>query len=317
MDLLRRKHKNILLHVVDIGERKISIPVAQLGDGIGKTVLITAGLDGDEYAGIEAAYRLIDQYAKAKFAGTLIIIPILNIPGFENAVSWNPLDGKYPKHVFPGKEKGTATEKLMYWLSNNFVKDIDLWIDLHSGASTEMLASYIDMVDTVRKKPAAILSDSLHKIKAERIILSKNNFTEKIAKKNCAYIRLESGQLGQRNKKDIKQHIDWVKQILSSCVILEKAKRPIESHKKLITKSVYRSVHEFLVRQEGIWVPLFLGKQVKRNTILGEVRSLDGKILEKIKAKENGIFLWRREAMFCKKGDSLYAYASSKEKLSV
>lgn len=219
MDLIRRKHNNILLHRVNIGEKTISIPVAQLGSGAGKTILITAGLDGDEYAGIEAAYTLIDHYAKTKFSGRLIIIPILNIPGFEAGMSWNPLDNKYPKHIFPGKEKGSSSEKLMHWLSSSFIQNTDLWIDLHSGASTEVLASYIDIADIQRKNPAVLLRDCLQKIKAERIVLSRNSFTENIAKKNTAYIRLESGQLGQRNKKDIKQHIDWVKQIFSSFVI--------------------------------------------------------------------------------------------------
>ncbi|MBP9719094.1 MAG: succinylglutamate desuccinylase/aspartoacylase family protein [Candidatus Levybacteria bacterium] len=315
MDLIRRKHNNILLHRVNIGEKTISIPVAQLGSGAGKTILITAGLDGDEYAGIEAAYTLIDHYAKTKFSGRLIIIPILNIPGFEAGMSWNPLDNKYPKHIFPGKEKGSSSEKLMHWLSSSFIQNTDLWIDLHSGASTEVLASYIDIADIQRKNPAVLLRDCLQKIKAERIVLSRNSFTENIAKKNTAYIRLESGQLGQRNKKDIKQHIDWVKQIFSSFVIARSVATR-QSKKKLATKIVYRNLREFLATENGIWSPSVHTARLQNNKALGEVRSLDGKILQKITAKENGVFLWRREAMYCKKGDSLYAYAYQKQSLS-
>lgn len=304
MDLIRRKQNNILLHRVNIGET-VSIPVAQLGNGSGKTVLITAGLDGDEYAGIEAAYTLIELYSKQKFDGRLIIIPLVNIPGFEAGVSWNPLDHKYPKHIFPGKEKGSATEKLMYWLSENFVRDVDLWIDLHSGASTEYLVSYIDISDTRQKKVSVILHACLQKIKAERIVFQgENKFTNAIAKKGVAYIRLESGQLGSRNKKDIKQHVDWVKQLLSE--------KPIS---KLAKRNAWRNVREFLAVKEGVWIPVFLGKAVKKNNLLGEIRSLDAKILQKIIAKENGVFLWRREAMSCKKGDSLYAYAYDKVSL--
>jgi predicted deacylase len=43
-----------------------------------KTLLITAGIDGDEYAGIEVAYRLIDG-SDRPFAGRLLIIPIVNM----------------------------------------------------------------------------------------------------------------------------------------------------------------------------------------------------------------------------------------------
>lgn len=304
MDLIKRKQNNILLHKVNIGEKTVSIPVTRLGSGKGKRVLITGGVDGDEYTGIEAAYALIKQYSKIKFDGELSIIPIVNIPGFEGAVSWNPIDNKYPKHIFPGKEKGSSTERLMYWLSSNFVKDIDLWIDLHSGASTEVLDPYVGAYETKNKQLNEMIRSYLLKVKAERINFDAYTpiFAENIAKRKVAKIVLESGQLGQRNKKDIKQHIDWVKQLLSD------KKLP-----KIVKKNVYKNVREFLATQNGIWIPSLQSNRVQKGKVLGEVRSLDGKILQKITAYEAGVFLWRREAMSCKKGDSLYAYAHQKE----
>lgn len=297
MDLIRRKQPNILLHRVNFGEKTISIPVAQLGSEGEKTVVITAGVDGDEYAGIEAAYALIDRYTKQKTTFRLIIIPIVNIPGFTNGVSWNPLDNKYPKHIFPGKEKGSATDKLMYWLSNNFVTGCDLWIDLHSGASTEYLEPFVQVWETEKKVLNQQIKDLLSKVKAKTIVFSSGAH-KALVKNNCMYIRLESGCLGKREKKAIKQHTEWVKQLLS-----------FSKAKKTGKKQVWKEVREFLAVQEGIWVPLFLGKSVKKGVILGEVRSLDGKILQKISAKEAGVFLWRKEAMAAKKGDSVYAYA--------
>jgi len=315
MDLIRRKQNNILLHRVNIGET-VSIPVAQLGNGSGKTVLITAGLDGDEYAGIEAAYTLIELYSKQKFDGRLIILPIVNIPGFEAGISWNPIDQKYPKHIFPGKEKGSSTEKLMHWLSDNFVRDVDLWIDLHSGASTEMLEPFVWFWETKNKVINQKAFGCLKKIKSSRIVFQKEKeaFTENIAKQKTAYVLLESGQLGQRNKKDIKQHVDWVKQILSSNVILGSGTTP-ESREKSVKKTVYTQVREFIASQNGIWSSAVHTTRLQKNKLLGEIRSLDGKILQKVIAKENGIFLWRREAMTCQKGDSLYAYAYNKSSL--
>src|SRR3989344_9294675 len=110
------------LRTVDIGGRKIEIPVWEKQSPIpGKTIVITAGIDGDEYAGIEAAYELIRIYSKQSFSGRLVIIPVVNIPGFEEAVSYNPLDKKYPKYIYPGKKNGSSTERLLYWLSTNFV----------------------------------------------------------------------------------------------------------------------------------------------------------------------------------------------------
>lgn len=297
-----RKQNTILLHIVDLGEKRVSIPVAMLGSDAEKTVLITAGMDGDEYTGIEAAYSLIDYFAKQKVSYRLIIIPIVNIPGFENQLSQNPIDGKYPKHIFPGKEKGSSTERLMYWLAENFVHDADLWIDLHSGAATEALDPFVWAWEVSQKGIQQSIVEYVQKIKADRIVFQKekNRFVDAIAKKKTAYILLESGSLGKRDKQDVKQHIDWVKQLLD------------EKKQKIVKKSVYKNVYELVAEKNGIWVPLFLGKTVKKNMLLGEVRSLDGKILQKITAKESGVFLWRREAMSCAKGDDLYAFASQK-----
>ena len=40
----------------------------------GKTLVVTGGMDGDEYAGIEAARALIDLYSDRQFAGVLATI---------------------------------------------------------------------------------------------------------------------------------------------------------------------------------------------------------------------------------------------------
>lgn len=309
-NMASRKQNNVLLHVVDIGDRKIKIPVAQLGnDGsvslttsAGKTILITAGMDGDEYSGIEAAYALIDYFSKQKLTDRIIIIPVVNIPGFEKAVSWNPYDNKYPKHIFPGKEKGSATERLMFWLSENFLRDTDLWIDLHSGAATEALDPFVRVWKSKNTVDQSI-EKLLKKVKANTIIFDnqQRSFVSAIAKKKTAYILLESGELGQRKSKDVKQHIDWVKQMLSQ-----------NNSRQARTINVYENVSELVANNDGVWVPMFFGKNVKKGTVLGEVRTLDGKVLEKVLAKYTGVFLWRREAMSCKKGDDLYAYAYNK-----
>lgn len=305
--LPRRKQNNILLHVVDLGDRKIKIPVAMLGDGEGPMILITGGMDGDEYGGIDACYALIEKYSKEKFHGRLVIIPIVNIPGFEKAVSWNPLDMKYPKHIFPGKEKGTSTERLMYWLSTNFVQDSDMWIDLHSGASTEVLAPFVWVWETKQKQMNETVQETIKTLKADRIVLQSRSdiFVENIARKKTTYVLFESGELGKRDKKTIKQHVDWVSQLLSNKGIKKSTKKV----------NIYREVNEIRAEKDGVWVPLFFGQTVKKHAVLGEVRSLDGKILQKITASEHGVFLWRREAMSVKKGDDIYAFAYNMQKV--
>ncbi|MEO6508685.1 MAG: succinylglutamate desuccinylase/aspartoacylase family protein, partial [Patescibacteria group bacterium] len=106
----------IILQNVDLGEIKVSMPIADLkGSTSGPTVVITAGMDGDEYTGILAAYDLIEHYSNTPFQGRIVVLPVMNIPGFYAGTSLNPEDGKFPKYIFPGSSSGSSTERLLHW----------------------------------------------------------------------------------------------------------------------------------------------------------------------------------------------------------
>ena len=55
-------------------------------------ILITAGVDGNEYDGINAAKTLISTYQGNI---PITVIPIVNLAGYHAGTSYNPLDGKY------------------------------------------------------------------------------------------------------------------------------------------------------------------------------------------------------------------------------
>jgi hypothetical protein len=74
-----REKNNLHFKMITIdAENNISIPVADIqGDSPGKTLLVIGGMDGDEYAGIEAAYQLAEKYASKNFASLLFQFLIL------------------------------------------------------------------------------------------------------------------------------------------------------------------------------------------------------------------------------------------------
>lgn len=116
----------------------LDLPVADISGRPGKTLLVTAGMDGDEYAPIAAAFAAAEKYKEANFHGRLIILPIVNISGFEAGVSENPLDKKFPKYCIPGSRWGTSSERLMYHIVHTYARYADFWLDLHSGAQDEI-----------------------------------------------------------------------------------------------------------------------------------------------------------------------------------
>jgi hypothetical protein len=195
---------------VDLGAEKVKIPIADIaGKTPGKTLLIAAGMDGDEYASIEAAYALIEKYQSGDFSGRLVVVPIVNKPGFTMQISKNPLDGLYPKYTYPGKAGGSATERLMHWLSS-YASAADAWIDLHGGNMTESITPCLLVYKTGSNLDA--LAERWYKRSGAEIVLIEPATDSPPAlalAPRCLYAIAESGERGERNPNDIARHITY------------------------------------------------------------------------------------------------------------
>src|SRR5437868_3502411 len=93
----------------DAGLEKYRWPyIAIAGASDGPTVIITAGIHAAEYTGIEAAMRLGRALDAKRVRGRVVIIPVLNRPGFyERSIYVNPEDNDNLNRLFPGDPNGT------------------------------------------------------------------------------------------------------------------------------------------------------------------------------------------------------------------
>ena len=116
------------------------------GTNQGATLLVFAGVHGDEYEGIEAIPRIFAQIDPQQLSGTLLMVPVCNVPAYEAHMRNSSIDGLNLARVFPGDIQGTITEQIAYWLTEKFMKYADFFIDLHSGgiaANIPTLIGYI------------------------------------------------------------------------------------------------------------------------------------------------------------------------------
>jgi N2-acetyl-L-2,4-diaminobutanoate deacetylase len=114
----------------------IPIPIAVIRNGSGPTVLITGGNHGDEYEGPIAIAKLIRELDPGAIQGRLILLPSLNLPAAQAGRRTSPLDGKNFNRCFPGNPEGTATEQIVFYLSDVLFPLADTFMDLHSGGSS-------------------------------------------------------------------------------------------------------------------------------------------------------------------------------------
>lgn len=98
----------------------------------GPTILVQAGLHGDEINGIEIVRRMLSEKRFKVKKGAVIAVPILNIFGFIH-FSRDVPDGKDVNRSFPGTKTGSMASRIAYHHVTEIMHQIDYGIDLHTG----------------------------------------------------------------------------------------------------------------------------------------------------------------------------------------
>ncbi|WP_036381122.1 succinylglutamate desuccinylase/aspartoacylase family protein [Muricauda sp. MAR_2010_75] len=113
----------------------IDIPVHVFnGKRAGPTVLVQAGLHGDEINGVETLRRMLQENKFAIKKGAVIVVPILNIFGFIH-FSRDVPDGKDVNRSFPGRKTGSLASRIAHTYTEQILPQVDFGIDLHTGGS--------------------------------------------------------------------------------------------------------------------------------------------------------------------------------------
>src|SRR5438094_4589679 len=122
---------------------------AVVGRQPGLKFLLTAGIHAAEYTGTLAAIRLGQGLDPRHVRGTIVVLPLLNVPGFfERSVYVNPEDGQNLNRAFPGRADGSWSERFAHHLLNDVVLHVDRAMDLHAGDMVEDLEPFLGYLRT-------------------------------------------------------------------------------------------------------------------------------------------------------------------------
>ena len=114
--------------------------VCLCGAALGKTLVVTAGVHGCEYVGVQALRRLAAELDPAELSGNVIFLPLANPTGFyAGAKRVVPEDGVNLNRAFPGDPAGTLSVRLAHALEATLYPAADFLADLHSGDCNEAL----------------------------------------------------------------------------------------------------------------------------------------------------------------------------------
>lgn len=134
----------------------INIPVmVARGMEDGVTLGITAAVHGNELNGIPVIQRLFNELEPTKLKGTVIGIPVVNVPGYL-LMQRKFNDGLDLNRIMPGKANGNNAEVYAYRFVNRILKHFDYLLDLHTASFGRINSYYIraNMEDPITAKLA-------------------------------------------------------------------------------------------------------------------------------------------------------------------
>lgn len=101
------------------------------GAATGPHLLITAGVHGDEFEGMEAARKLTTIVDSRRLRGRVTLVPVANEPAYMRGER-TAEDGVDLARCCPGSADGSVTEQIAYALAQ-MIRSANFYIDLHSG----------------------------------------------------------------------------------------------------------------------------------------------------------------------------------------
>ena len=123
--------------------RAIRIPVLVVrGARSGPVLGVSAAVHGDEVNGISIIHQLIQRLDPRKLSGTLVTVPVVNVPAFEAHTRHTPHGFDLNLH-FPGRANGNAVEVYAHRLLEAVFRKVDALVDLHTASRGRSNSLYV------------------------------------------------------------------------------------------------------------------------------------------------------------------------------
>jgi predicted deacylase len=294
---------------VDAG---MHIPVIVIrGEKPGPVLALVAGAHGTEYASIIALEKL-GEMQPAQLAGTLIIVPLVNIGSFEQKVPHvNPVDGKSMNRFYPGNANGTQTERAAWAITKQLVDQANYLIDLHGGDLDESLRPYSYWAPVGNAAQDEMSKRMVLAFGLDTIIISRDRPHDPNAAKyletNASLrgkpsITVEAGYAGTVESDDVEALVNGCINVMRLLKMTDR-----ETNVAPIENPVWiEQVDTVSSTVAGIFYPLVKrGTYVQKGMKLGYVTDYVGSRLAEPTAPNSGVVLYVNALPSMKKGDTV------------
>ena len=267
----------------------------------GPTILIQAGLHGDEINGIEIVRRLLAEKKLNIIKGAVIAVPILNIFGFIH-FSRDVPDGKDVNRSFPGTKSGSMASRIAYHYTSEILPHVDMGIDLHTGGGQRH--NYPQIRFTEEDENSIRLAEVFNAPISFPSSLIKGSFRNTAFKMGKPIIVFEAGESMRFDDCSILEGAKGILNILEHFEML-----PSSDNERFNGQVSVRLQNRKWLRAPtaGMFIPKITnGSEIKKGQIIGIVSDTFGRRTKNIKAPFDGVVFCINHQAVINQGEALF-----------
>ncbi len=246
---------------------------------------VTAALHGNELNGISLVQRLFKQIDLQQLKGTIIGVPVLNIPSLiRNKRRF--IDGIDLNHIMPGDPSGSVSQVYAWRIMDRIVKKFDYLIDIHTASNGRINSFYAraDMNNPRVKKMTALLNPQviLHNPPNDKTLRGAAD------ELGIPAVTIELGDPNLFQKDIVRNGLSGVMDVLHDIGMHPATMGDKEQEDSVICKDsywIYSDIGGFLN------VHPRLTEMVKKGQLIATMKNIFGDIVREYTAPEDGIVI--------------------------
>jgi len=278
-------------------------------DTPGPTLLLLAGVHGDEINGVETLRRIVASGRLENLkSGSVIIIPLLNVFGFIN-FSRDVPDGKDVNRSFPGNSSGSLAARVARVITKKFLPHVDYAIDCHTGGASRH--NYPQVRFTGKDEEARKLAMAFGAPFIIEKSMIKNSFRRVSYDLKIPVIVYEGGESVRLDGFSILQAQEGIIRVMNRLGMIESDVQKSEGPQVVVKKTTWlRSPYSgiFLWSKKS-------GQKVAKGEPVGSIKDPFGLKSVAVSAKVGGYIIGHNNASVVNHGDALFHIAYDYEEV--
>ncbi|MBN2804240.1 MAG: succinylglutamate desuccinylase/aspartoacylase family protein [Deltaproteobacteria bacterium] len=293
---------------------KLYIPIEVIrGTKSGSTLFISAAIHGDELNGVEIIKRVLQKLKSRTIRGTLIVVPVVNIFGFNTRSRYLP-DRRDLNRCFPGNAKGSLGARLAHIFMKEIVSKCSHGIDLHTGSI------HLNNLPQIRACLDHPETDELARFFGVPVVIDSKlrdgSLREAGRKRKVTTLLYEGGEALRFDENVIRVGVRGCLSVMRQIGMLPKSEnKPVPN-----TKKVYVAKGDYWVRAPHSGSCRFLkkiGDEAARGEAIAIISDLFGSHAVNVTTESDGIIVGLRTLPLVNRGDAMAHIATFTDRKKV